>query len=132
MPSQPEPDYIPVIRLHPVAFAGWVGLFVTMLNLMPASMLDGGHVARSLFGEKIRAVLTVLSIAFLAIVSWPMAFFVMFMSMFRHPGPLDDVSELSTGRKLLVVVLVGIFILSSFLFDLLHAFILFLREIFGL
>lgn len=132
VPSQPKPDYIPVIRLHPVAFAGWVGLFVTMLNLMPAAMLDGGHVARSLFGEKARAVLTVLSIVFLAIVSWPMAFFVMFMSMFRHPGPLDDVSELSTSRKLLVVVLVAIFILSSFLFDLVYAFVLLLREIFGL
>jgi len=131
IPSRPGPDYIPVIRLHPVAFAGWVGLFITMLNLMPAAMLDGGHIARSLFGEKARAVLTVLSIVFLAVVSWPMAFFVMFMSMFKHPGPLDDVSELSRGRKLLVVVLAAIFILSSFLFDLVYAAILFLREIFG-
>ena len=131
IPSQPRPDYIRVIRLHPVAFAGWVGLFITMLNLMPAAMLDGGHVARALFGEKARTVLTVLSIVFLAVVSWPMAFFVMFMSMFRHPGPLDDVSELSRSRKLLVAVLAVIFILSSFLFDLVYAFILYLKEIFG-
>ena len=131
IPDRPGPDHILAIRLHPVAFAGWVGLFITMLNLMPAAMLDGGHVARSLFGEKARAVLAVLSIVFLAVVSWPMAFFVMFMSMFKHPGPLDDVSELSRGRKLLVVVLVAVFILSSFLFDLVYAFILFLREIFG-
>ncbi|MEM3703756.1 MAG: site-2 protease family protein [Candidatus Bathyarchaeia archaeon] len=130
IPSQPEQGYIPVIKLHPVAFAGWVGLFVTMLNLMPAAMLDGGHVARSLFGEKARAVLAVLSIAFLAFVSLPMAFFVMFMSMFRHPGPLDDVSGLSRSRKLLVVVLVVIFILSSFLYDLVYALVLFLRGFF--
>jgi hypothetical protein len=131
IPDRPGPDHVLVIRLHPVAFAGWVGLFITMLNLMPATMLDGGHVARSLFGEKARAVLTVLSIVFLAVVSWPMAFFVMFMSMFKHPGPLDDVSELSRGRKLLVVVLVAIFILSSFLFDLLYAAILFLKIFLG-
>jgi hypothetical protein len=131
IPDRPGPDHILAIRLHPVAFAGWVGLFITMLNLMPATMLDGGHVARSLFGEKARAVLTVLSIVFLAVVSWPMAFFVMFMSMFKHPGPLDDVSELSRGRKLLVVVLVAIFILSSFLFDLLYAAILFLKIFLG-
>ncbi|MEM1565504.1 MAG: site-2 protease family protein [Candidatus Bathyarchaeia archaeon] len=132
IPPSPGPDYDLAIRLHPVAFAGWVGLFVTMLNLIPAAMLDGGHVARSLLGEKARTVLTFLSIAFLVIVSWPMALFVMFMSMYRHPGPLDDVSELSTGRKLLVIVLVAIFILSSFIFDLIYAFILFLRELFRL
>jgi len=132
IPASPGPDYVLAIRLHPVAFAGWVGLFITMLNLMPAAMLDGSHVARSLFGEKARAVLTFLSVAFLVVVSWPMALFVIFMSMFRHPGPLDDVSELSTSRKLLVVVLVAIFILSSFLFDLLYEFMLFLREISGL
>ncbi|MEM1536240.1 MAG: site-2 protease family protein [Candidatus Bathyarchaeia archaeon] len=130
IPSPPGPDYVLAVRLHPVAFAGWVGLFVTMLNLMPAAMLDGGHVARSLFGEKARTVLTILSIVFLAYVSLPMAFFVMFMSMFRHPGPLDDVSELSMSRKLLIIVLVAIFILSSFLYDLVYALVLFLKGLF--
>jgi len=130
VPTQPEPNYELAIRLHPVAFAGWVGLFVTMLNLMPVAMLDGGHVARSLFSEKTRGVLAILSIIFLAFVSWPMALFVMFMSMFRHPGPLDDVSGLSRNRKVLLVVLAVIFFLSSFLYDLLYAFIEFLTGLF--
>lgn len=104
-----------VLLLHPVAFAGWVGIVVTMLNLLPAAMLDGGHVIRSLAGEKVRLVLTVLSIAFLFIEGFlPMALLVVFISMFKHPGPLDDVSDLSRSRKILAVVLVIIFVLCVF------------------
>jgi membrane-associated protease RseP (regulator of RpoE activity) len=104
------------ISLHPVAFAGWAGMLVTMLNMLPAGQLDGGHVARSVLGEKTRTVLTVLSILLLVVEGfWPMAFFVVLISMYRHPGPLDDVSGLSNGRKLLAIVLVAIFILCSFL-----------------
>ncbi|MGC9345486.1 MAG: site-2 protease family protein, partial [Candidatus Bathyarchaeales archaeon] len=109
------PNYY--IKLHPVAFAGWVGIVVTMLNLLPAAMLDGGHVARSLVGEKTRSILTALAILLLIVSGfWPMAIFVLFISMYRHPGPLDDVSSLSTSRKLLTIALIGIFVLCSFPF----------------
>lgn len=102
------------VLLHPVAFAGWAGMLVTMLNLLPAGQLDGGHAARSVLGEKARTVLTVLSILLLVIEGfWPMAFFVILISMYRHPGPLDDVSSLSNGRKLVAIGLVAIFILCS-------------------
>ncbi|MEM1540209.1 MAG: site-2 protease family protein [Candidatus Bathyarchaeia archaeon] len=125
------PGYMLVVMLHPVAFAGWIGFFVTMLNLLPAAMLDGGHVARSLFSEGARNILTALSIVFLAFISWPMAIFVLFMSMFKHPGPLDDVSDLSRSRKFLLGVLVIVFIISSPLYDLFYSLIDLLRWLFG-
>jgi membrane-associated protease RseP (regulator of RpoE activity) len=101
-----------ILLLHPVAFAGWVGILVTMLNLLPAAMLDGGHVARSTVGEKLRYVLTVLSILYLVVEEfYPMAVLVFLISLYKHPGPLDDVSSLSLGRKVLSIALVGIFVL---------------------
>jgi membrane-associated protease RseP (regulator of RpoE activity) len=105
-----------VLLLHPITWAGWAGMIVTMLNLLPAAMLDGGHVARStLADDKLRLILTFASVALLLFVGTEfvvMAFLIVFMSMFKHPGPLDDVSSLSRNRKLLTVALVAVFILS--------------------
>lgn len=102
--------------MHPLAYAGWAGMIVTMLNLLPAAMLDGGHVARStLTSDKSRLILTFASVALLLLVSPEfivMAFLIVFMSMFKHPGPLDDVSALSRKRKLLIIALIAVFILS--------------------
>ena len=39
------------VQLHPMGFAGWVGLLITMINLMPIGQLDGGHVARAAIGD---------------------------------------------------------------------------------
>jgi membrane-associated protease RseP (regulator of RpoE activity) len=108
-----------LLLLHPVAFAGWVGMLVTTLNLLPVAMLDGGHVARSVFGEDLtsRVVLAFLaffSMAYLLVEGLvPMAILVLFMLLLKHPGPLDDVSGLSTSRKMVALGLVAIFILCA-------------------
>lgn len=40
------------VQLHPVAFAAWIGLLITMINLIPIGQLDGGHVACAFFGSE--------------------------------------------------------------------------------
>jgi membrane-associated protease RseP (regulator of RpoE activity) len=105
-----------VLLLHPITWAGWAGMVVTMLNLLPAAMLDGGHVARSSTTSNIqRLILTFASVALLLLVGTEfivMAFLIVFMSMFKHPGPLDDVSGLSRSRKLLTVAIIAVFVLA--------------------
>ena len=102
-----------MIQLHPVAFAGWVGMIVTMLNLVPSGMFDGGHVARSVMGSKAHKILSYLGIALLAIIGWwPMAILALFFSATQHPGPLDDVSKITNSRKMGAILLVAVFALS--------------------
>ena len=102
-----------IIWLHPVAFAGWVGMLVTMLNLIPSGMLDGGHAARGLMGRTARSVVSFLAILLLLFLGhYLFALIAFFFSLQQHPGPLDDVSKLSTSRKLTSIALVAIFILT--------------------
>ena len=101
------------IQMHPVAFAGWVGMVVTMLNLVPSGMFDGGHVARSVMNDKSHKIVSYIGILLLALIGWwTMAILALFFSANKHPGPLDDVSEITNNRKIGAIVLVGVFILS--------------------
>jgi len=107
------------VIVHPVAFAGWVGMLVTTLNLVPIGMFDGGHTVRSLLGQKTRSALSFISILILLVLGqFIMAILAFLLSLQKHPGPLDDVSKLTMGRKLATIILVLIFVLcaTSFLF----------------
>jgi membrane-associated protease RseP (regulator of RpoE activity) len=96
------------VLVHPVAMAGWVGLFVTALNLFPVGQLDGGRIAYALFGRAHQVVgrLTFAGLLVLGAVtrapSWIVwALLVLLLIGFRHQPPLDDVTPLSRGRQVL-------------------------------
>lgn len=101
------------VLTHPTAFAGWVGLFVTAINLLPAGQLDGGHIASAMFGEKARyasyaAVAGLLSLGLLPLFTngvfgydgW--LFFAVLIGFLgiRHPPTLDGVSGIDRKRVL--------------------------------
>jgi len=94
--------------IHPLAFAGWVGFFVTALNLLPVGQLDGGHIARALLGERSRwasygAMGMMLFMGLVFSSSWLFfALLIMFMGL-RHPPPLNDVTVLPDARKVIGV-----------------------------
>jgi membrane-associated protease RseP (regulator of RpoE activity) len=99
------------VFIHPVALAGWVGLFVTALNLFPVGQLDGGRIAYALFGRRHRLVgiatfagLLVLG-AVTGAANWVVwAALLFFLVGFHHSPPLDDVTPLTPGRWLVGVL----------------------------
>jgi membrane-associated protease RseP (regulator of RpoE activity) len=94
------------ILLHPIGYAGWVGLFVTALNLLPVGQLDGGHIAYALFGRKSRIIFfsAIVVMAFITIFynpGWILLLVLFILFGLRHPAPLDDYTPLDGKRKLL-------------------------------
>ena len=84
------------IMLHPIAFAGWIGLLVTMLNLLHIGQLDGGHVAYAMLGKKQRligqiAFIFLIPLSFLSInwLIWGLLLLILMRSV-KHP-PIQDI-----------------------------------------
>jgi membrane-associated protease RseP (regulator of RpoE activity) len=93
------------VFVHPVALAGWVGLFVTALNLFPIGQLDGGRIAYALFGPRHRAVSvgTLVALLVLGVVAGSMnwiifAALVFLLIGFQHAPPLNDLTPVSPAR----------------------------------
>jgi len=95
-----------MIEFHPFAFAGWVGLFVTALNLLPIGQLDGGHVAYALFGQRSRGIflIAITVMAFITVFiypGWLLLLILMILFGLRHPVPLDDRTPLDRTRRVI-------------------------------
>jgi membrane-associated protease RseP (regulator of RpoE activity) len=95
-----------LVALHPLAVAGWFGLFFTMLNLLPAGQLDGGHVLYALFGRWQQAVGAVAVAVLLALgFGWPGWWFwaavilVLGRGRVGHPPVLDDTFRVRGWRR---------------------------------
>ncbi|MBN2199491.1 MAG: site-2 protease family protein [Candidatus Aminicenantes bacterium] len=112
-----SPDSSSAILLHPVAFAGWVGMLVTAFNLFPVGQLDGGHIVYALFGRRARLVARASLVAFAVLgvffwVGWFVWAVLILLVGLKHPPIWDERAPLSSSRKLLAAALVLIFILS--------------------
>jgi membrane-associated protease RseP (regulator of RpoE activity) len=105
------------IILNPVAFAGWIGLFVTSMNLVPVGQLDGGHIAFALLGEK-HARLSfslVLLMTLLGLFLWPGWFVwavLLLVLGLRHPPVIYWEVPLDKKRKFIGWLALVIFILT--------------------
>ena len=105
------------IALHPVAFAGWIGLFVTSLNLIPIGQLDGGHIAYALLGEKhfLLSNILVATMVFLGLLLWEgwtiWAVLLIILGR-RHPPVLHWEVPLDTKRRFIGWVSLTIFIFT--------------------
>lgn len=113
------------VRLSPLAFAGWLGLFVTALNLLPIGQLDGGHAMRAMLGHRAGQVLSAVamwSLFLLALFVWPGLLVwvaIVFFIAGRGAPPADDLTPLSRGRW--VLGLLTFALLVSLLLPLPHA-----------
>jgi len=112
----PVPEGYDIV-LHPVGFAGWIGLLVTSLNLLPIGQLDGGHVAYALLGEKQNKISKFVFIAILGMgifgwQGWLLWGLLLAIMGFRHPPLVDWWVPLDYKRKIIGWLAVIIFILT--------------------
>ena len=126
--------------LHPVAFAGWIGLFVTALNLIPSGQLDGGHLVYALFNKKFHSLVSHISIFVIIILGlgtepilnllsfynininvpeflifqgwlgWIIWAFLLVIMGAKHPPTIYEESDIGTQRKIIALITLLIFI----------------------
>jgi membrane-associated protease RseP (regulator of RpoE activity) len=108
------------LNLHPTAFAGWLGLLFTMMNLAPISQLDGGHIAYALLRRHSRWITIISLLGMLGLIASLQAYtwilwvglLVLMMRFFgwEHPAAVDDDLPLDPVRLVLVALVVAILV----------------------
>lgn len=104
------------VFIHPLAFAGWAGLLVTGLNLIPAGQLDGGHIAYALLGPRRAKLLGWVMLGAMVGLSfvwtgWVLWLVLLLLATRLQDMPLDDITELTGGQKVLAAAMLVLFVL---------------------
>jgi len=105
------------LMLNGIAFAGWVGLFVTALNLLPIGQLDGGHVCYALFGRRARLVAGLTFLVLGAVTAMMGLHYLIILVLLwvmgiKHPPTMNDYIPLSRRRRQIGYALALVFIVS--------------------
>jgi membrane-associated protease RseP (regulator of RpoE activity) len=112
------------VNLSPIAFAGWIGLFVTTLNLLPVGQLDGGHVIYALFPRRHRTISVLFVISCVLMVLVPLAlgynlwwgwllWAVLVLALgLGHPSTIDRDTPLNPRRAFAAWATVALFIVT--------------------
>ncbi|MFC7073634.1 site-2 protease family protein [Halovenus rubra] len=112
--------------VHPVVFGGWVGMLVTLLNMLPVGQLDGGHIVRAMFGERHRTISTLVPGALFGLAvyvfvtsSWrSMTIWILwgiFAIGLAYAGPVTPIEDAKIDRKRFVLGIVT-FVLAALCF----------------
>jgi membrane-associated protease RseP (regulator of RpoE activity) len=106
------------VQIHPVAWAGWAGLFVTAINLIPAGQLDGGHILYMLLGKKYAQrvfpfVLGALVLLGFAWQGWWLWAVLIFFVGRHYAEPLDQITPIDRKHKILGIIALVIFFLIA-------------------
>ncbi len=105
------------VHLNQVAWAGWVGLLVTSLNLIPVGQLDGGHVVFSLLGNWARYLFwpVIVGLGLLVTITgtftWVLWIALLFFLGRRYAVPLDEITKLDPRRRIFAILTLLLFFL---------------------
>lgn len=107
-----------VLNLSSLGLAGWLGLLVTAINLLPVGQLDGGHIMYALVGkwQRLVAWVFVIGVAVALAPKWHgwvlWLVIIFFLVRLKHPAVLDERVKLTTWRVVLGVMCIVAFVLS--------------------
>jgi len=109
------PDGMRDVFINQLASAGWTGLLVTALNLIPVGQLDGGHVVYSLFGERARLAflpaLVILGILAFLYEGWIIWLILLLWLGRLYAVPLDQITKLDSRRQIIAIIALIVFVL---------------------
>lgn len=105
------------VSINNIAFAGWMGLLITALNLIPAGQLDGGHALFTLFGQRLRIVTFTLIAALIGLALWTQFWgWLIWAGLLYFFGrvyavPMDDLTPLDAKHKALAAFMLVLWVL---------------------